>query len=158
MFIWLSRSVWFEKLGLRRLIWKSLQQSSNHLTWRIHNHKNWVAQHHWSRKIETAWGIATVIQHTKTPRRILEKVSENQIIFDVKYVVKKEMVSKEASFNGQKTISSFFTLNAKHQSFKIWVFFVFSPFWVILLPKRYLINLISLLGPIYRCTVTFWTF
>ena len=43
----------------------------------------------------------------------------------------------------------FFTLNAKHQSSKICISFVFSPFLVILLPKRYLINLISLLGLIY---------
>ena len=30
----------------------------------------------------------------------------------------------------------FFTLNAKHQSFKLWFFFVFSQFLVILLQKR----------------------
>ena len=40
-----------------------------------------------------------------------------------------------------------FTLNAKHQSFKLWVFFVFSPFLGILLLKRYLIKLVGLLGP-----------
>ena len=48
------------------------------------------------------------------------------------------------------SLYSIFTLNAKHQSYKVCIFFVFSPILVILLPKRYLIKLIGLLGPIIK--------
>ena len=47
-------------------------------------------------------------------------------------------------------IKSVFTLNPKHQSYKVCIFFVFSPILVILLPKRYLIKLIGFLGPIIK--------
>ena len=52
------------------------QQFHDHFTGRIHNHKNWVAQHHRSGNIETIRRIASIIQHAKAPGSILEKISE----------------------------------------------------------------------------------